>query len=362
MRGNGYNSTMTEQNTTSSNATTEATAKSRSGSGLFWLIVVGGTFIGGIWALESGFLDMVLQTEEEFPRPVETRQESISAQPSPANNEIFQLLQEQKHTQKLVETQRRELRRLDERLQQLAQQMETLAKTTASAAMQGPAVIQNGENAAAVQSGLQQLEQRLESLQADYQRNTRRYAARLELSRLADELDTRLREGVAYEDYMPRLRKLARESGMELPALDTLAPYASEGVPTLAGLLDRFDETLELALPVSLSRKETSGFGEALRQRLSHIVTIRRVDIEPTDDSDEAHLARTENELQMGNVELALTHLQQTSGTVYDLFAPWRQQAKIYLAVQDAVKQLKAAALQPIEPSYAESAAQPEAE
>lgn len=353
---------MTEQNTTSSNnAETEAPAKSRNGKGLFWLIVVGGTFIGGIWALESGFLDTLLQTEEELSRPTETLQKPAASKPS-SNSEIFQLRQEQKRTQNLLETQHRELRRFDERLQQLTQQVETLAKTTVSAPTPNPAMIQNGEAAIAVQSNLQQLEQRLESLQTGYQRSTQRYASRLGLARLADDLDTRLREGVAYEDYMPRLRKLARELGTDLPALDTLAPYASEGAPTLTSLLDSFDETLELALPESLSAKETTSFGETLRQRLSHVVTIRRVDIEPTDDSDEAYLARAENELQTGNVELALTHLQQTSGTVYDLFTSWRQQAKAYLAVQDAVEQLKAAALQPVDASRAETEALPEAE
>lgn len=353
---------MTEQNTTSSNAETEVPAKSRSGKGLFWLIVAGGTFIGGIWALESGFLDTLLQTEEELSLPAETLREPTASKASSSNSEIFQLLQEQKRTQKLVETQRRELRRLDERLQQLTQQMETLAKTAVSAPVPNPTVIQNGEAAVAMQSGLQQLEQRLESLQTNYQRSTQRYAARFELAQLADDLDTRLREGVAYEDYMPRLRRLVGKSGMELSALDTLAPYAGEGAPTLTSLLDSFDETLELALPASLSTKETASFGETLRQRLSHVVTIRRVDIEPTDDSDEAYLARAENELQTGNVELALTHLQQTSGTVYDLFTSWRQQAKAYLAVQDAAEQLKAAALQPIDASLAETEALPEAE
>lgn len=352
---------MAEQNTTNGNVKIETHAKSRGGKGLFWLVVVGGTFIGGIWALESGFLDTLLQTEEELAQPAETVQKPAAPKPSASNSEILQLRQEQKRTQKLLETQRRELRHLDERMQQLVQQVEALAKTPASA-MQGPAAIQNGEAAVAVQSGLLQLEQRLESLQANYKGSTRRYAARLELAQLADELDDRLREGLAYEDHMPRLRKLARESGMDIPALDTLAPYASEGAPTLASLLDRFDEMLELALPVSLSTKEATGFGETLRQRLSHIITIRRVDIEPTDDSDEAHLTRVGNELQMGNVELALTHLQQTSGKVYDLFVPWRQQAKTYLAVQDAIRQLKNTALQPVNASFAEPEVQPEAE
>lgn len=355
---------MTEQNTTGDHTETQSPAKPRGGKGLFWLIVLGGTLIGGFWALESGFLDTILQTEEDLPPPPaeETVQETAASTPSLSTGEIIQLIQEQKRTQKLAETQRRDLRRLDERLQQLTQQVDALAKTAASAPShdpaQGPAIVQNGEAAMAVQSGLLQLEQRLESLQADYRRSTRQYAARLELAKLVDELATRLREGVAYEDYMPRLREAARKSGMELDALDSLAPYASDGAPTLASLLDSFDETLELAIPVSLSSKEASGFGETLRQRLSHIVTIRRVEIEPSDDSDEASLARAESALQEGNVEGALTHLQQTSGTVYDLFAPWRQQAKGYLAVQDAVEQMKTTILQPV----AQSSGQPEAE
>jgi hypothetical protein len=128
--------------------------------------------------------------------------------------------------------------------------------------------------------------------------------------------------------------------------LNSLSTYADDGAPSLAKLMDAFDEAVNIAVPASIAAKENPSFADELRGHLSRVITIRRVSADVSDDSDEAQIARAETELRMDNVDMALAHIEQLSDPTREIFAPWTHEAEAYLAAQDAMAQLKNALTQ----------------
>lgn len=197
------------------------------------------------------------------------------------------------------------------------------------------------------QKAIATLTSRLDALQKQYDTQSGLTQNRLKTLAIADDIQAKLNSGDSFAQEFSELKALqGDENAIPRAAVFTLQQNAEQGVATLAELMSDFDDATQLAIPAGISSQQKQTFGDKLRAQLSHLVTIRRVDVEDEDDSDEANIARAEAELRAGNVDMAITHLQQLSSQPKTVFIPWIKQANAYLDTREAVVSIKALALQ----------------
>lgn len=215
------------------------------------------------------------------------------------------------------------------------------------------------EEYAKLNATVESLNARLDTLQKAYEEQSGISRARLETIQLAGRIQDKLESGESYEEEMTELTAMLGKEQHAIPraAVLTLQETAKAGVPTLAALINDFAETSSMAVPVSLLNDGNASFADSLRARFGHLITIRKTDVDGDDDSDEANIARAEAELRAGNVDMAITHLEQLSDDTKQLFAAWLKQANSYLDSRNALDDLKNLAL---ESSSAAPAAGPE--
>lgn len=336
-----------------------------------WLLLILGAVGGGLYWAKSN--NLVEQTGETTTHPTkkktaqaeiaasapdmepdtkpDAQTESLSAIDGSTSEDLFALMERHEKAKRIRLALREDINALESQFSQLSERMNAMQDSITALENAPEATAQssdlNSEIADTLQNKLSVLTLRLKELQANYEQNNQRYAARLRMTQLLDIIADKTENGESYAREMQQIQQLALANNINSPALQTLATHAQTGAPSLALLMDEFNETLIAAIPVSLAAKEEHNFGDKVRSRLSHIVSIRRVEVESTDNSDEAQIARAEAELQMGNVNMALTHLEQLSEVPHQVFARWRQKAETFLQVHTALEQLKSTLVQP---------------
>lgn len=349
---------MTQQHPTSS-ANAPKTAeevpaqKDRTLQGFIGLLFFGVLIGGGIWAAQNekipGFpkkpVPDVVHTSAYQPNAPTKIKEEPSVSP---NVEVAELLALQEQAKRVRLALRKDINALEAQFAEITQRLDSLQSTVENLQNNAITSTANAEapGNAAMQADLTALNEKIAALQQDYETRSHRYVTQLQINQLLDAIAVRLREGESYAADMRQLMLLAGDSGLNEDALNNLAMHADEGAPSLAKLIDSFDEAAQTAVPASLAAKENPNFSDEVRGHLSRVVTIRRIEADATDDSDEAQIIRAETELHMGNVDMALTHLAQLSDATREIFAPWVSEAEAYLAAQDALAQLKNALTQ----------------
>lgn len=263
--------------------------------------------------------------------------------------ELEELMEAQQQAKRARLALREDIKSNRQRLDELSQQMEELKQAFEQMHANGSNV---SDGASIAQTNLAMhevaaLRAEIENLKRTYNTDSKRYSERMQLTQLLDTIAAKARDGESYQPEMQQFLSYARNSGLNEQALSVLDTHAESGPPSLALLLERFNNTMEAALPVSLLTKENPTIADSLRGRLSHIVSIRKLDVDSEDNSDEAQLSRASAELQAGNVDMALTHLSQLSDATQELFSAWRGEAETYLDVQDALGTLRTALQQP---------------
>lgn len=341
----------------SKDRTKPATSPASGGKGrgrFLWLFVAAALVIGGLWAVDAGHLDRLLNADKEtaIAPPPPPSSVSLAEPPRPAPD-LSALLADQNAIKRDRDRLRKDVERMEaelaslnqnikEMMQAIKEQKEKQESQPTISLIAQPA--DSGETSR-LQEQVSQLSARLDRLQQDYARQNTTNATRLHLMQTLDNINRKATAGESFAGDMPRLQRLAAQLRLESDALAILQSHAQEGVASLPALLLSFNETAQLALPYALNGKEAPRLSDTLRGNLAHIVSIRRVEVEADDDSDEAHLARAEGELRSGNVEMALAHLEQLSAQPRHLYTAWREQAQGHLDVHSGIDSLKAAVL-----------------
>lgn len=221
---------------------------------------------------------------------------------------------------------------------------ETAEKTSpVSAAAQA----ENNQQIADLQNTVGILTAKIDSLQKTYDAQAAQSATRLQILQLASQIQDKLTAGETYTKEFAELRPLLGGDTIPRAAVYTLQQNAERGVPSLTDLMTDFQEITSIAIPLSIAANNTSSFGDSLRAKFGNLITIRKVDVDTDDDTDEANIARAEAELRAGNIDMTLTHLQQLTAETKALFAQWITQANHYLDTREAITVVKSLALQP---------------
>lgn len=333
----------------------------------------------GIWAIDQGYLDRLLSADapqedesayeaEYLPQSTEdtsaeiadeepqfaTQETTLATPVEPAaengaeSAELEAMLQSQAAAKREQAQIRREMEAIKRTVSSLNKNIKDLTESIEKK-QQEPTTIAvsttNTDSLVRLENRISELTSRLDALQQSYDQQSMQYGKRLEMTRKLDDVADKVAQGAAFRDDMPELQKLALELDMGGEAITNLQSQASDGVPTLAELMQTFDEVTKLAIPFTLDSQQNTSTADRLRSRIAHVVSIRKTDVSAEDNSDEAHIARAERELQAGNVDMAMTHIQQLPEETQQFYFAWQQSASAYLDAQNAINKLRAALL-----------------
>jgi hypothetical protein len=160
----------------------------------------------------------------------------------------------------------------------------------------------------------------------------------------AAEIRRTLRSGAPYSAELATLRGLAGgDASLALP-LATLAESADAGVPTVAALARRFDASIGDILAADRTRADAPWYRRAL-DRVSGIVSVRRVGGDAAGNSTDAIVARAETKLADGELAGAVAEVAALQEAAAGVAAPWLADARAVLAADAAVAAINAQAL-----------------
>lgn len=144
--------------------------------------------------------------------------------------------------------------------------------------------------------------------------------------------------------------ELKAVQGVAAPSisLDTLvAPfvsYSTKGIPTEEALLVSFPEMAPKVLQAALMPEDSPLIAGTL-ERLSSLVSIRRVDAGAEGDSTQAIMARAEAKIEANDMTGAVAELAALKGAAADMARPWLADAQARLAARSAMSALSAEAI-----------------
>ena len=149
-----------------------------------------------------------------------------------------------------------------------------------------------------------------------------------------------------FKESLDALKVLAGDNPDLNTGIVVLAKGAQTGIPTLVILIDRFEGLAGKIVQVSRTVKETGWFDRATN-RLSSLVTWRRVDGKGEVTSIDAVVAAAEDHLKKADLKAAIIALDGLSGNAKAaaVAAPWISDAKARLAAERAVTSLHLHAL-----------------
>ncbi len=144
------------------------------------------------------------------------------------------------------------------------------------------------------------------------------------------------RNNDAFEGDLDLLLKLVGTGNPELnEALVRLAPHAQSGVLTPAGLSDEFRTLAGDAVAASLQGEDVS-MQERAKARLNELFQVEQNGELVSGTPTQAALLKTENLLQEGDLEGAISTAQQLDGGAAQVLAPWIENAEATLVAEQA--------------------------
>ncbi len=164
-----------------------------------------------------------------------------------------------------------------------------------------------------------------------------------------------LREAIAkdtpYRGALESLEAIAADNPDIKTAAVLLAENAKTGIPTLATLRGRFDGLAGKIVQASKTLEE-KGWMERAANRITSLVTWRRVDGHEKGTSVDAIVARAEARLKEGNLPAAVKVLEDLSGFEKAAIraAPWLRDAKARVTAERAVATLHVYTLSLLKP------------
>ena len=158
------------------------------------------------------------------------------------------------------------------------------------------------------------------------------------------QLRNAVRQGQPYATELANVIAVAPDDPSAASAIATLKAHAETGVTTLTGLQGSFAEVTVSVLGAD-SRVEGGGWVSDAINRLANLVTIRRVDGTAPAGSTDADIARAEANLAIGDLAATIDVLDNLSDPAAAAAQPWLAQARVTMAVQQALTQLNSVAI-----------------
>ena len=153
-----------------------------------------------------------------------------------------------------------------------------------------------------------------------------------------------IKSGDPYNEIIINLRKLFQSDSKILPYLDLLEKYSLDKTPTPLELKNSF-ATMKRELHNSNLRDKESSWDDKILRRLNSLIVIKRSGEELVGDSFQALLGRAETKVDRGDIEGAISELNQLLGEGERASIVWLKNASHYVNVQLALNQLEEIAI-----------------
>ena len=153
-----------------------------------------------------------------------------------------------------------------------------------------------------------------------------------------------IKSGDPYNEIIINLRKLFQSDSKILPYLDLLEKYSLDKTPTPLELKNSF-ATMKRELHKSNLRDKESSWDDKMLRRLNSLIVIKRSGEELVGDSFQALLDRAETKVDRGDIEGAISELNQLLGESERASIVWLKNASHYVNVQLALNQLEEIAI-----------------
>jgi hypothetical protein len=177
----------------------------------------------------------------------------------------------------------------------------------------------------ALGASLSQVESRVTQLEA--LRNAAAVLALARLARAADEAQPYAREYRALQTVAP-----------DDPAIAVLGPHAETGIPTMAMLSAQFPDVAREAISAERTGL-ADGFWSRLWARFRNLVSIRRIVLDPGDDT-ESRLGRAQALIAGGDFPAATEEVGLLTGHAATSIEPWLSRARARIAIDRAITEM----------------------
>lgn len=148
-----------------------------------------------------------------------------------------------------------------------------------------------------------------------------------------------------YATELAAARALEAAAGDIRKELDVLEPRSARGIPTLAALQARFPEVAADVVRADRLGSAESWFDRVLT-RITGLVTIRRTGAAAAAaDGTEALLARAEESLSAGDLQMAVNAMAGLTGPAGEAAAPWLEEARARLLADQSLAALQVRAI-----------------
>lgn len=209
--------------------------------------------------------------------------------------------------------------RQGEQIAQLQQALEAQSRNSADAA----SVLRLSQRLDAAEEALRENQSRRESAQA--------------LLLAVGQLREAVNQGGPFQGELETVKVLAGDESK--PLAEAVGGYAQQGIPNRLTLRDRFNRIAPDIVRADLHAKGGGWFNETL-DRLSALVTVRRIDGEAAGKSTSAIVARAEQRLADNDLSGAMEELTGLEGEALDAATPWMSDARARLAAERSLSEL----------------------
>lgn len=160
----------------------------------------------------------------------------------------------------------------------------------------------------------------------------------------ATQLAGAVERGDRFAVELKTVRNLAPSSINVESLLGSFAAYADKGIPTKEALLARFPAMVDSAMRATILPDDNQLLAGTV-ERLSSLVSVRRVDAAAEGESAQAVLSRAEAKAEAGDLVGATAEIATLHGAPAEAAKPWLTDATVRLSAQENLSALAAEAV-----------------
>ncbi len=146
------------------------------------------------------------------------------------------------------------------------------------------------------------------------------------------------RENTSFRNDLQLLQSLNNDNPEIQASIQRLAPYAESGVLSQENLSGEF-QSLAGDIVMAKMRGEDASIQNRAMERLSRMMTVRRVD-DSTSDTVDATVVRAQMKIDQGDISGAIAELQKLEGESAKVAAPWIADAQSRVYADQATRAL----------------------
>lgn len=142
------------------------------------------------------------------------------------------------------------------------------------------------------------------------------------------------RDRDAFTDDLAVLKILVGDGDPELnDAIDRLAPYSEQGILTPDGLTNEF-KTIAGDVVIASIKGEDISIQDKIKGRIGEVIQVERDGQPLVGNETQLTVSRAEKMLQQGNIQSAISLVEELDGPAATVVQPWIKQARATLSAQ----------------------------